>query len=149
MVGMAVLTESDCMSGRNLGSASVGLGSYAFDVHPVEIVPVQESPGAVPVARVEGCPGGAHPPGPYEIPYAALTPQRRDAANLLVPVALSASHVAFASVRVELTWSVLGHSAGTAAALASRNNCTVQDVDPGQLHDMLLAQGQVLHRKQL
>jgi hypothetical protein len=65
---------------------------------------------------------------PYPIPYRALTPQREDADNLLVPVCLSASHVAFASVRMEPTLMMLGEAAGTAAAHAARRGIPVQEV---------------------
>src|SRR6185437_7891650 len=72
---------------------------------------------------------------PYAIPYRALTPRREDATNLLVPICLSASHVAFGSVRMEPTLMVLGHAAGHAAALAARGGVAVQDVAIGALHD--------------
>ena len=74
---------------------------------------------------------------PYDIPYRCLTPQRDDATDLLVPVALSASHVAYSSVRMEPTWMMLGHAAGAAAAQAARRGIAVQDVDVIQLQEVL------------
>ena len=84
------------------------------------------------------------------MPFGAITPQRDQCTNLLVPVALSASHVAFSSVRVELTWMAVGHSAGVAASMAatlrSSHNASaaVQDVNLAELHARLAAEGQVL-----
>ena len=66
---------------------------------------------------------------PYEIPFRVMLPQKDQVNNLLVPVCLSASHVAFASVRMEPTLMMLGEAAGKAAAQAARRGCAVQDVE--------------------
>ena len=84
------------------------------------------------------------PVPPYPIPYRCLTPRREHAPDLIVPVALSASHVAYASVRMEPTWMMLGHAAGLAAAQAAQRGVAVQDVDVPQLQHDLRDQGQVL-----
>ncbi len=81
---------------------------------------------------------------PHQIPYRAITPRRAEADNLLVPVSLSASHVAYGSIRVEPTWMVLGQSAGVAAALAVRENLAVQALDVSVLQRELRAAGQIL-----
>jgi hypothetical protein len=81
---------------------------------------------------------------PYPIPYRSLTPRREDCANLLVPVSLSASHVAFGSVRMEPTLMLLGHAAGAAAALAAQRDVGVQDVDVDALQGSLREADQVL-----
>ena len=81
---------------------------------------------------------------PHAIPYRSLTPRRQDAENLLVPVCLSASHLAFGSVRMEPTLMLLGHAAGLAAAQAARRDVAVQDVDVPALQRALLDEGQVL-----
>jgi hypothetical protein len=81
---------------------------------------------------------------PYPIPYRALTPRREDSERLLVPLCLSASHVAFASVRTEPTLMLLGHAAGAAAAQAARRGVAVQDVDIEELQAALRDRGQVL-----
>ena len=90
--------------------------------------------------------------GPFEIPYGALLPRAAECTNLLVPVAFSASHVAFCSVRMEANWMVLGQSAGIAAAIAAAEARAagggpgrVHDVDLNVLHAALLTAGQVLH----
>ena len=81
---------------------------------------------------------------PYPIPYRSLTPCRDDAENLLVPVCLSASHVAFGSVRMEPTLMLLGQAAGIAAAQAARRGAAVQDVDVDALQADLRDERQVL-----
>ena len=81
---------------------------------------------------------------PYPIPYRSLVPRREDAENLLVPLCLSASHVAFGSVRMEPTLMLLGHAAGLAAAQAAHRGVPVQDVDVAALQRDLRADGQVL-----
>ena len=73
-----------------------------------------------------------------------MTPRRDDCTNLLVPVCLSASHVAFGSVRMEPTLMALGHAAGAVAAQAARRGVAVQDVDVRALQDALREEGQVL-----
>jgi hypothetical protein len=80
----------------------------------------------------------------YHIPYRAITPAAAECTNLLVPVALSATHVAYSSVRVEPTWMAIGQSAGVAAALAAKARVTVQALDYAQLRNRLLAQNQAL-----
>jgi FAD dependent oxidoreductase len=84
------------------------------------------------------------PVPPYPIPYRCLTPSREDAENLLVPVCVSASHVAFSSLRMEPTYMLLGHAAGIAAAQAARDGVAVQDVDIDELQQSLRDEGQVL-----
>jgi len=80
----------------------------------------------------------------YQVPYRAITPKAEECSNLLVPVALSATHVAYSSIRVEPAWMVIGHSAGIAAALAAKQNQSVQEVDYPTLKTRLLAQKQAL-----
>jgi hypothetical protein len=121
----------------------VGLGSYNIDVREVErtwrYLPEYDR---APAVFNEGYLSVAVPP--YPIPYRSLLPRREDAQDLLVPVCLSASHVAFASVRMEPTLMLLGHAAGAAAAQAARRGVPVQDVDVPALQDELREAGQVL-----
>jgi len=142
MVGDYVLRESDLLDARPQPDV-VALGSYNIDIREVErtwrYLPeyVRE-----PAVFNEGYLSVAVPP--YPIPYRALTPRREHATNLLVPVCLSASHVAFGSVRMEPTLMLLGHAAGIAAAQAARRGVAVQDVDVETLQDDLRKEGQVL-----
>jgi hypothetical protein len=142
MLGEHVLTESDLLDARPQADV-VALGSYNIDLREIErtwrYLPeyVRE-----PAVFNEGYLSVAVPP--YPIPYRSLTPRREDCENLLVPLCLSASHVAFGSVRMEPTLMLLGHAAGIAAALAARAGTAVQDVDVAELQTLLRGQGQVL-----
>ncbi|MDB6139207.1 MAG: xly 2, partial [Verrucomicrobiaceae bacterium] len=80
----------------------------------------------------------------YQVPYGCITPRKSECTNLLVPVALSATHVAYCSIRVEPTWMVLGHSAGIAAAFAAQQSQPVQDLPYAPLKERLVAQKQVV-----
>ena len=96
-----------------------------------------------PTVRNEG--GFGHPcPGPYPVSYRSIVPKKVECENLLVPVSLSASHVAFGSIRMEPVFMILGQSAGTAAALAIEGKQAVQDVPYQKLRELLLKQGQRL-----
>jgi hypothetical protein len=134
--------ESDLLDG-SMQDDVVALGSYNIDIHEVERM-WRYLPEYVRAAGVfnEGYLSVAVPP--YAIPYRSLTPRREDAEDLLVPVCISASHVAFGSVRMEPTLMLLGHAAGLAAAQAARRSVAVQDVDIEELQRSLLDQGQVL-----
>jgi hypothetical protein len=142
LVGEHVLTERDLVEARPQADV-VALGSYNIDVREVErtwrYLPEYRRKPAV---FNEGYLSVEVPP--YPIPYRSLTPLREDAENLLVPLCLSASHVAFASVRMEPTLMLLGQAAGTAAAQAARRGVAVQDVDVAQLQDDLRDAGAVL-----
>jgi hypothetical protein len=81
---------------------------------------------------------------PYQVPYRAITPKADECSNLLVTVALSATHVAYSSIRVEPAWMVISHSAGIAAALAAKERKPVQQLDYEQLRSRLVTQKQVL-----
>lgn len=81
---------------------------------------------------------------PYHVPYRAILPQPAECDNLLVPVALSCTHVAMSSLRIEATWMLIGQSAGIAAALAKTRDIAVQDLPYAALKPRLEAQGQVL-----
>ena len=86
---------------------------------------------------------------PCHVPYRAIIPKPRECDNLLVPVALSCTHVGISSIRVEPTWMIIGQSAGVAAALAADLDVNVQDLPYPKLRARLLAQKQVLELPQL
>jgi hypothetical protein len=127
MLGEYVLREGDLLDARPQPDA-VALGSYNVDIREIErtwrYLPEYER---TPAVFNEGYLSVAVPP--YPIPYRSLVPRREHATNLLVPVCLSASHVAFGSVRTEPTLMTLGEVAGRAAAQAARRGIAVQDVD--------------------
>jgi hypothetical protein len=88
------------------------------------------------------------PVEPYEIPYRVILPKQAQADNLLVPVCLSASHVAYSSVRMEPQYIIIGQAAGTAAALALKGNIAVQAIDISLLQKELCEKGAILHLDQ-
>ena len=84
--------------------------------------------------------------GPYPISYKAIVPKAEECKNLLVPVCLSASHIAFGSIRMEPVFMILGQSAATAASLAIDEKLTVQEVNYDKLRSVLLKHKQVLDK---
>jgi hypothetical protein len=80
----------------------------------------------------------------YQVPYRSLLPRRSECDNLLVPVALSCTHVAMSSLRIEGAWMAIGQSAGVAAALSAQRDVAVQELAYPALKARLLAQGQTL-----
>jgi hypothetical protein len=137
MVGSYVMTEHDCRRQR-VPADSIGMGSYNMDSHNVQRYVTAEG-FAANEGDVQVSPGGA-----YVISYRSIVPQRGDVENLLVPVCLSASHIAYGSIRMEPVFMILGQSAATAAMLANEHRSSVQDVDYSVLRQRLLADGQVL-----
>ncbi|MFT5522994.1 MAG: hypothetical protein ACI9HK_000938 [Pirellulaceae bacterium] len=135
MVSDYVMTQSNCQ-GKEVPQDSIGLASYNMDSHHCQMTVVD---GAV---RNEGNVEIAVEP--YPVAYRALTPKRNECTNLLVPVALSSSHIAFGSIRMEPVFMLLGQSAATASSIAIDDDSTVQDVDYAQLRKRLLADGQIL-----
>ncbi len=141
MMGSYVMTEQDTRSEREKPDA-IAMGSYMLDCHPVQRVLAKDDD-----YYTEGYIGGANRVFPYEIPYRSLTPRREQCANLLVSVCLSASHVAWSSLRMEPVFMMTGHAAGLAAAVASKQHLAVQDVPMEPLRNKLLEQQQVLRWK--
>jgi hypothetical protein len=137
MVGEYVMTEHDVL-GRTSTPDPVGVGAYTMDSHHVQRYLREEG-----TVENEGD-VGVSVPEPYGIAYRALTPKPEQCGNLLVPVALSSSHIAFGSIRMEPVFMILGQSAATAAAIASEEGTSIQDVPYKTLCDRLRADGQVL-----
>jgi hypothetical protein len=81
---------------------------------------------------------------PYEIAYGSLVPKKAQCENLVVPICVSSSHIAFGSIRMEPVFMILGHSAATAAVMAIDDKQAVQDVPYARLREQLLKDGQVL-----
>ncbi|NLN91705.1 MAG: FAD-dependent oxidoreductase [Candidatus Hydrogenedens sp.] len=121
---------------------SVGMGSYNMDSHNTQRYVDRDEDGNA-CARNEGD-VQINPGGPYPIDYGAIVPKEEECANLLVPVCVSASHIAFGSIRMEPVFMILGQSAATAAVMALDENIPVQQVDYERLSARLLEDGQVL-----
>lgn len=137
MVSDYVVTQYD-LAGKKAPNDPVGLASYGVDDFPYATYAFEER-----IALSGGEFSVMHLPGPhsgiYRIPYRAIRPRKTECHNLLVPVCVSASHIAMTSIRMEPVWMILGESAGTAASLGLRANVAVQDVDYATLRRRLLA----------
>jgi len=75
--------------------------------------------------------------GPYPISYRSIIPKPEECNNVYVPVCLSASHIAYGSIRMEPVFMVLAQSAAVAACMAIDNKQTVQQVDVSKLQQVL------------
>jgi len=138
MIGEYVMVEKNvAKANREEAEHPVGVGSYALDCHYVSKVIDKEGK-----LRYEGT--IFTPVIPYTISYYSLTPKRNECSNLLVPVCLSASHVAFSSIRMEPVYMVLGQSAAVAASMAIDKNTAVQDIAYDKLAEKLLELKQII-----
>jgi len=137
MIGSFVMTEHELLKQRPTPD-SVGMGSYGIDSHNIQRYITPEG-----YVQNEGD-IGVSTKGPYQIAYGALVPKKGQVENLLVPVCVSTSHIAFGSIRMEPVFMILGQSAATAAVLAIEGNLTVQDVPYAKLRERLLKDKQIL-----
>ena len=142
MVGEEVMTEHHTLSTQPV-ARPVGMGSYTLDSHNVRRYVIPAADGRPAMVQNEGD-IGVKVPKPYAISYGCLVPKRVECANLLAPVCVSASHIAYGSIRMEPVFMILGQSAATAAVIAVREGLAVQDVPYDRLRERLLADGQVL-----
>ena len=140
MIGMYVMKQSDLQTNRTKPD-SIAMGSYNSDSHNIQRVAMPD--GSV---RNEG--DVQVPVKPYEIAFGTILPKKDQTDNLLVPVCLSASHVAYSSVRMEPQYMMLGQAAGVAAALAIKAGTPVQDVSVNELQNKLRSQNAILHIEQ-
>lgn len=137
MLGDFVMTEADALGKTNI-KRPIGMGSYTLDSHNTQRYVTEDG-----VIQNEGD-IGVKPDRPYGIDYGAILPKETECANLLVPVCVSSSHIAFGSIRMEPVFMILGQSAATAAVLAMDGKVTVQKVPYARLQQKLLAEGQIL-----
>ncbi len=138
MVGEYVMTEHNILTeNRDSVVDPIGMGAYPLDCHFVSRV--VDSEGKL---RAEGTMFKSLTP--YGISYRSLVPKKKECRNLFVTVCLSSSHVAYASIRMEPNYMVLGQAAATAAAIAIDGLCDVQNVDYEVLKARLLEDGQIL-----
>ncbi|MGV3640184.1 MAG: FAD-dependent oxidoreductase, partial [Adhaeribacter sp.] len=129
MVGEIVMTQKHCQ-GKEVVTDAIGMAAYGMDSHNCQRVVVNgmvknEGDVEIPVA------------GPYPISYRALTPKAAECANLLVPVCLSASHIAYGSIRMEPVFMVLGQASALAAVMALDAGVPVQQVSVSRLQERL------------
>jgi hypothetical protein len=137
MISDHVHSELDCRRTRDTPQ-SVGMGSYNMDSHNCMRYVTKDgfvqNEGDIQVS----------PGGPYRISYLSIVPKKGECSNLLVPVCVSSSHIAYGSIRMEPVFMVLGQSAATAAAIAMDDNIDVQKVAYAKLRKQLLEDKQVL-----
>ena len=130
MVGEYVATQKDCEQ-KTVVEDWVGIAAYTMDSHNCQRVVVVKD--GVPMVKNEGN-VEVKVGGPFPISYRSLTPQREECTNLLVPIALSASHIAYGSIRMEPVFMVLGQACGIAVSLADD---MVQGVDAAQVRGIM------------
>ncbi len=136
MISDYVMSEKNCRR-TEVVEDSVGMGAYNMDSHHIQRFVTKEG-----FVRNEGdIQVGSKP---YPVSYRSIRPKASECSNLLVPVCLSASHIAYGSIRMEPVFMVLGQSAATAAGLAIEAGTSVQAIDTATLKTRLLNAGQVL-----
>lgn len=143
MQGMHVVSQDDILKNPEKEDP-IAVSSFPIDSHDCQRVAFEDG-----IVADEGTIFPVRMPGrrhgyPYHIPYRSIVPKKGDCDNLLVPVAMSCTHVGISSIRVEPTWMIIGQSAGIAAALAAKEGVKVQDLPYPLLKKQLLEQGQVL-----
>lgn len=136
MIGGYVMSEKNCKR-QEVVPDSVGMGAYNMDSHNTQRFVTAEG-----TARNEGDVQIATKP--YPIAYRSICPKASECSNLLVPVCMSASHIAYGSIRMEPVFMVLGQSAATAASLCIDRHCSIQELETEPLQQALLAAHQVL-----
>jgi hypothetical protein len=136
MIGEYVMRQNDCTQ-HITKSDSIGMGSFIMDSHAVQRL-VDHDGSVIDEGNFDV------PVRPYQIPYRSLVPQKGQCENLLVPVCMSASHVAYGSIRMEPQYMIMGQACGLAAVQSLRTKKSVQDIDVAALQAKLREQKQVL-----
>jgi len=139
MIGQHVMTENELLKKRPTPDP-VGMGSYTMDSHNVQRYIKDDG-----FVQNEGD-IGVSTKGPYQISYGSLVPKKDECTNLLVPVCVSASHIAFGSIRMEPVFMILGQSAAAAAVLAIEDDIPIQEVPYSKLKTILVEKGQILEK---
>jgi hypothetical protein len=137
MLGEYVMTENDVLGKREVPHP-VGMGSYTMDSHNVQRYVTPEG-----YVQNEGDIGVAAKQ-PYKIDLGAIMPKREDCLNLIVPVCVSSSHIAFGSIRMEPVFMILGQSAGTVASMAVDKRKNIHDLTYDEIKSKLESDGQIL-----
>ena len=143
MKGMYVISQKDILD-EPAKDDPIAISSFPIDSHDCQRIALKGggviNEGTIfPVRKRSPKQGYA-----YHVPYRAILPMPGQCDNLLVPVALSCTHVGISSLRIEGTWMVIGQGAGIAAALSAKEGVAVQELPYAKLRERLLAQGQVL-----
>ena len=141
MVSNFVITELN-IRGKSETPRSIGMGSYTMDSHNVQRYVAKDENGMAYVQNEGDV--QVNPGGPYQISYGSIIPKVNECSNLLVPVCVSSSHIAFGSIRMEPVFMILAQSAATAAVLSIEDEISVQEVPYPKLKERLKVDGQVL-----
>ena len=140
LVSEYVMSQKHC-HGKTVCEDAVGLGAYNMDSHNCQRYVTKDgrvlNEGDVQISV-----------SPYPISYRSIRPKKSECENLLVPVCLAASHIAYGSIRMEPVFMVLGQSSATAACLAIDSNQSIQDLDYSDLRSRLLDDDQALEWSQ-
>ncbi len=142
MLGTFVMTENE-IQGNSPVKKSIGMGSYTMDSHNIQRYITPEG-----FVQNEGD-IGVHPKHPYKIDLGTIMPKKEECSNLLVPVAVSSSHIAYGSIRMEPVFMILGQSAGTVAAMALEKNIDMYDLTYEEIRKKLIEDGQLLEMAEL
>ncbi len=143
MISGYVITQHD-IDGTAISDNSIGLASYGIDEWPYALIPFEGDKIAIYGGRYSEMILNEKDESIYKIPYQSIVPKAEECTNLIVPVCISASHIAMTSIRMEPVWMIIGESAGTAAAMAIEDKVRVQDVNYAGLREKLLKSGQKL-----
>lgn len=143
MKGLYVISQKDILNDPKKDDP-IAISSFPIDSHDCQRIALKDggviNEGTIfPVRKQDPKQGYA-----YHVPYRSILPKPEQCNNLLVPVALSCTHVGISSLRIEGAWMVIGQGAGVAAALAAKEGVAVQDLAYAKLQKQLLAQGQIL-----
>ncbi|MCP9746988.1 FAD-dependent oxidoreductase [Lacihabitans sp. CS3-21] len=136
MISEVVMTEKHCV-GTQTVTDGIGLAAYTMDSHNTQRIVVKDASGKYQVKNEGDVQMGLGGLDPYPISFRALLPRKSECTNLLVPVCLSASHIAFGSIRMEPVFMVLAQSAATAAVLAIDSKKGLHEVDVTKLQEIL------------
>lgn len=139
MVGEYVLTQKDLQQ-ETTKRDSIALGSFVIDCHIVRRMVGEDGNVLDEGSFIDA------PVKPYAIPYRSLVPKKSECTNLLVPVCMSASHIAYCSIRMEPQYMMMGHAAGLGAALAIKSEKAVQEIDVAALQKLLVEQKAIIAR---
>lgn len=127
--GEYIMTQKNCQGEETVGDA-IGMAAYGMDSHNCQRIVTNGMVKNEGDVQFHGFP-------PYPISYKSITPKREECTNLLVPVCVSSTHIAFGSIRMEPVFMVLGQSAAVASALAIDDNTDVQTIDVTKLRKIL------------
>lgn len=140
MIGEHVLTQGDCQTDTTKEN-SIGMASYGPDSHHVQRIVYN--------GEVVNEGNFLEKHKPYEIPLGVILPKKEECTNLLVPVCVSSSHIAFGSIRMEPVFMIMGQAAGTVAVLAMEDDAAVQDVRYEDIKQQLIRDKQRLNLNEL